>query len=93
MYCMKSTNFLYSVFLVITAVAGAWNLRQVMLTGQSNRLHRLLYKIMDEAAMKVRKAQQSGKNVSCLQCMKHSFYERLTTKLSVFLRLLAFTSC
>lgn len=67
MYCMKSTNFLYSVFLVITAVAGAWNLRQVMLTGQSNRLHRLLYKIMDEAAMKVRKAQQSGKNVSCLQ--------------------------
>lgn len=40
--------------------------RQVMLTGQSNRLHRLLYKIMDEACMKVREAQQNGKNVSLI---------------------------
>lgn len=35
---------------VITAVAGAWDLRAAQVTGQSNRLHRFLFKIMDEVS-------------------------------------------
>jgi len=49
---------------VITAVAGTWNLRQAQITGQSHRLHRFLYKIMDEASNKIREQQLKGKNVT-----------------------------
>jgi len=49
---------------VITAVAGSWNLRQAQVTGQSHRLHRFLFKIMDEASMKVREQQLKGKPVT-----------------------------